>query len=114
MTPTLIETITGAHMPLDTNDFKHRLALQFRKARDEAGLTQEQAADRIGCAQGTISKIEGGAMAVGIFEAVEIAAAYGTSLTELMERVRATRISEDERALLDSGFFGKDRDAPVS
>lgn len=94
-------------MALDPDDYKHMLVFRFKEARDAAGLTQDQAAEGLRCAQSEISKIETGEREVDLFRAIELAALYRTSLAEIIRAIRDSRVADaEDRAWLNRGFFG--------
>jgi transcriptional regulator with XRE-family HTH domain len=94
-------------MALDWDDYKHMLAFRFKEARAAAGLTQEQATERLGWSQSEISKIENGEREFELFHAIELAVAYRTSLSDLVRAIRdSPAMSADEINWLDRGFFG--------
>ncbi len=57
------------------------LVASLRRARLEAGLTQAEAAKRLGRSQSYISKCESGERRVDFVELVEFARAYGKSMS---------------------------------
>lgn len=59
---------------------------RFRLARDDAGLTQQEATDEIGIARTTFVAIEKGARRIRIDEARQLAKLYGVSVNALLRR----------------------------
>lgn len=66
----------------------------IKQARLEASLTLDQAADKVGLSQSTMSRIETGETAVTAQRLVEIAAAYGVSPSQLLDGAVVRSISE--------------------
>lgn len=61
------------------------LARRLKKAREAAGLTQNEAADELGKPQSFISKIEQGERRLDVIELKVIADLYGQSLDYFLE-----------------------------
>lgn len=59
----------------------------LREARAQAGLTQEEAAQRLGCRQTFISKIECGERRVDVIEYLKICRAYRVDAALLLKRI---------------------------
>jgi transcriptional regulator with XRE-family HTH domain len=59
-------------------------------AREEAGLTQEQLALRLGETQSFVSKVERGERRLDIVELRQVGHALGLSLLEIAERIEAS------------------------
>lgn len=57
------------------------LARRLRQARESAGLTQTEAAHRLGKPQSFVSKIESGERRIDILELYTIAEVYGKDLS---------------------------------
>jgi len=53
---------------------------QLRQAREDAGLTQQEVASRLGKPQSFVSKCESGERRVDVIELVRFASIYGKSL----------------------------------
>ncbi len=69
---------------------------RMKRARKDAGLTQQQVGDRMGCAQTRITMIENGA-SVRLETAERVAAAIGCRVDDLVEArepVLTFRLSE--------------------
>ena len=66
-----------------TAEYKTFLA-RFRAARQKAGLTQEQVAERTGQTQAFVSRCERGERRLDIIELRSFLQAYGTSFTEFV------------------------------
>jgi transcriptional regulator with XRE-family HTH domain len=64
-----------------------KLVELLRRARVQAGLTQVQAAKRLGCRQTFISKIECGERRLDIVEFAVICGAYRADACEIMKKV---------------------------
>jgi Zn-dependent peptidase ImmA (M78 family)/DNA-binding XRE family transcriptional regulator len=64
---------------------RNGLATRLKAARDEIGLTQQQAADWLGVRRPAIAEMETGARALKSDELVRLAALYGRSLSWLVE-----------------------------
>lgn len=60
------------------------LGKRLRAARESAGLTQEQAAGKLGVGQSMISNSETGNRRVDVFELQDFAELYNTTLAELL------------------------------
>lgn len=67
------------------SDHSSKLIELLREARENAGLTQIQAAERLGCRQTFISKIECGERRLDVVEFSLICLAYGVSPGEVLE-----------------------------
>ena len=66
---------------------KYRLLLDWLiKARNDAGLTQQQVADKLGRPQSFVAKYEGGERRLDVVEFVEIAEVLGA------DRIEAVRL----------------------
>lgn len=97
-------------MSLDREFYLDMLARQFRNAREAAGLTQAQAAERLDTSQGEISRLETGERRADLFRTMEIAHAYGTSLSAMMRKiVESPGTMPGDRPVIETGFFGKER-----
>jgi transcriptional regulator with XRE-family HTH domain len=86
--------VTGHHTPL-ADELDEALAKRIRELRTEAGLTQQQLAERMTLAgskmhQTTIAKIEAGERPVVVGEAVLLAALLNASLDDLIAVAGAT------------------------
>ena len=68
------------------SDHSAKLIGLLRDARAKAGLTQVQAAERLGCRQTFLSKIECGERRLDIAEFAIICLAYGVRPGTLLER----------------------------
>ena len=62
-----------------TDDTK-RLGEYVRRAREESGITQYELAERLGCKQAAISRLEGGGVSPNMSTLQRIAAALGLEL----------------------------------
>src|SRR5438105_11316011 len=67
----------------------------LRQARKNAGLTQVQAARKLGCRQTFLSKIECGERRLDVVEFVTICEAYGIKPQVLLERFLKKRRQAD-------------------
>lgn len=56
------------------------IVLRLRKAREESGLTQEQAAEKLGRTQSYLSKVEHGELRVDIVGLKQFAKLYNKSI----------------------------------
>lgn len=65
---------------------RRKLGAVLRELREEHGLTQQEAASRIGITQSAMSRFESGERGFGIAELRIIARAYGKTLAELLAR----------------------------
>lgn len=72
--------------PLRTKDHKRLLAL-LRQTRKEAGLTQQDVADRLKVPQSFVAKYEGGERRIDIIEFIAIAKALDADPRELLSRI---------------------------
>jgi transcriptional regulator with XRE-family HTH domain len=63
-----------------------KLVELLRTARAQAGLTQVQAAKRLGCRQTFISKIECGERRLDVVEFAVMCGAYGADACEIMKK----------------------------
>ena len=61
------------------SDVERKLVTALRQARLDAGLTQVQAAEKLGCRQTFLSKIECGERRLDVGEFLVICAAYGVA-----------------------------------
>ena len=68
------------------SDHSEKLIRLLRDARLEAGLTQVQAAELLGCRQTFLSKIECGERRLDVAEFAFICLAYGIRPGDLLER----------------------------
>lgn len=69
----------------------HRALMQVLIAsRKEAGLTQQELANRLGRPQSYIAKVEGGERRLDVIELIEWAAEIGKTPSELMDKIVAT------------------------
>jgi transcriptional regulator with XRE-family HTH domain len=68
-----------------------RFRQQLVAARDEAGLTQREAAARLGRSQSFVAKSESGERRVDIVELLEFARVYGRSITYFISRASGTK-----------------------
>lgn len=80
------------------------------KARIGLGLTQAQLADRLGCQQSLIARIESGQRRVDAVELVILARALDLDLSNLF-KVLSESIPRD--SLLKVDYFGRSREASV-
>lgn len=80
------------------------------KARMGLGLTQAQLADRLGCQQSLIARIESGQRRVDAVELVILARALEMELQNIF-KVLSDSIPPD--ALLKVDYFGRSREATV-
>ena len=72
-------------MPTTTHTPIYKLLLaKLREARSTAGLTQEQAASRLGKHQSYISKIESGEQRVDVVELFELSRVYKQPLAWML------------------------------
>lgn len=69
------------------SDFHGRLVATLRDARKQAGLTQVEAAEKVGCRQTFLSKIECGERRLDVFEFTVLCRAYGVSPGRFLERL---------------------------
>jgi transcriptional regulator with XRE-family HTH domain len=58
---------------------------RLKKARQEAGLTQVQVAEKLGSSQAYISKVESGQLRVDVLELKRFAKLYGKSTTHFLK-----------------------------
>ncbi len=64
---------------------EHRLLIKrLVQARKKAGLSQTQAAQRLGTSQPNISMVESGQRRIGVVELLKFAKVYECTLTELL------------------------------
>lgn len=87
----------GSKKPWD----ERRLALQrvLKQLREDAGLTQEELADRLKKDQSFVSRFERGERRLDLIELAEIATACGSRLAELVKRYETeTHASSAARA----------------
>lgn len=61
----------------------------FREAREAAGMTQVQLAERLGQTQSFVSKIERGERRLDVLQLRSILAEFGVSLPQFVERLEA-------------------------
>ncbi len=67
-----------------------RFLVLLRKAREDAGLTQAQAATKLKRPQSFASQCESGERRVDVVELMEFCLAHNTSVTRFMERLTGT------------------------
>lgn len=73
---------------------KYKLLIRrLRAARRAAGLTQEEAARRVGLHQSDISKIESNDLTLDPIELCELARAYGRPVMEFLDFTEDTKTS---------------------
>lgn len=78
---------------------KQLVAANIRFARKQQGLTQAEAAERIGVIQQTWQTYESGNVSIGIEVLAEIARALDTTMAELVSvNVESTRAQEKKAA----------------
>lgn len=72
-------------------DYSARLYREFCKlltqARREAGVTQEQLAEKLGCTQSRIAKIESGGCKPDIAEFIQISQIIGADAKEIVAKL---------------------------
>lgn len=68
-----------------------RLAERLRQAREETGLTQTEAAERVGLNQSDISKIETGDRVIDVIRFLDLAALYGKPLNWFVEETDSSK-----------------------
>ena len=80
------DTAQSKSNPVDKPAPPERLifARNFKKARKEAGLTQEAIRERTGLAQPFISEVENGRSTINLDNAAQLAAAVGKPLWKLL------------------------------
>ena len=61
----------------------------LRQLREEAGLRQVDVAEALGVPQSFVSKYETGERRLDLIETMHVAAAIGTSVEQLLQRLRA-------------------------
>jgi transcriptional regulator with XRE-family HTH domain len=79
---------------LHSPDYARLLAL-LRQARKDAGMVQQELAERLGCPQSFVAKVEGGERRIDIIEFIAIVKAIGRDpvrlLRQYIEHERAGR-----------------------
>lgn len=65
-----------------------RLLKALRKAREDAGLTQEAVVEQLGTYASFISKVESGERRLDVVELTVLCQAYGVSLFDLLRAAR--------------------------
>lgn len=74
------------HGRVQSNDLEYRrLLTRLRQARIDAGLTQQQVAERLGKPQSYVSKCESGERRIDAVELKRFAALYGAEVTVLLD-----------------------------
>lgn len=68
----------------------------IKQARLEAGLTLDQAAEKMGLSQSTMSRIETGETAITAQRLVDMASAYGVSPSQLLDGAVVRSMSETD------------------
>jgi len=71
------------------SELSGKLIAALRMARRDAGLTQVQAAEKLGCRQTFLSKIECGERRVDVIEFVVMCDAYGVAPGQLLDSLAA-------------------------
>ena len=98
---------------------EQELAVRLRKAREAAGLTQEDVARKLGLSRSSIAQIELGNRSVSSLELDQLARLYGRSLDELLAEAfdaeetlvaifRAEAATAEEGALLETASHAID------
>jgi len=72
------------------SDLSGKLISALRTARRDAGLTQVQAAEKLGCRQTFLSKIECGERRMDVIEFVVMCDAYGVAPGQLLDSLAAS------------------------
>ena len=72
------------------SDLGGKLIAALRTARRDGGLTQVQAAEKLGCRQTFLSKIECGERRVDVIEFVVMCDAYGVAPGQLLDSLMAS------------------------
>lgn len=67
------------------SDDHKKLIKLLRKAREEAGMTQIQAAKKFGYTQAYISKVESGSLRVDVSQLKKFAAMYGKNVSYFLK-----------------------------
>lgn len=70
----------------DAGERRDQLAQRLREARQRAGLTQVDVAERLGWPQSFVSKLENAERRIDFFVVEDLAAIYGRSLTYFRTR----------------------------
>ena len=65
-------------MPSTVTSRRRQLGNEIRRAREAAGMTQQDVADLLGCRQGKINKIEAGNVSVNLTDLKRMLEAFGT------------------------------------
>jgi transcriptional regulator with XRE-family HTH domain len=73
------------------SELNERLVEAVRGARKKAGLTQVQAAAKLGCRQTFLSKIECGERRLDMVEFIIICGAYGADPCQIIRRINPKR-----------------------
>lgn len=67
------------------------LLIALAEARQEAGMTQQQLADKLGRPQSFVSKVENGDRRLDVIEFLDICRLLGADAAALLKQVEATR-----------------------
>jgi len=67
------------------------LLVALVEAREEAGLTQQQLADKLGRPQSFVSKVENGDRRLDVIEFLELCRLLGADAAELLKRIEVIR-----------------------
>ena len=92
---------------MSTNSEKKDIAVRLRWAREQAGLSQGQVAQRMGVHRPTISQIEAGERNVRIEELDKFAELYGVSREWLVDGDKVLPGERDPRIQLAARELGK-------
>lgn len=80
---------------------RRALGRALERARTAAGLTQQQAAEKLACSPARLSRKEAGYEAVTVADLFQVADAYGTSAPELV--AHAARLHAGYLVLQETG-----------
>ena len=81
--------VHGALVAADEELLKERIRLVLRQVREEAGLTQEAMASRLGLTQGYVSKLESGEIKPDFVRVWQFCRAAGVPLQAFVKRLEA-------------------------
>lgn len=78
---------------IDHDELYDAFLVRLKRAREDAGLTQAQAAARLNKSQSYVSKCERGELKVDVIELLAFASVYGKSLVYFVDKLENDKTS---------------------